>query len=454
MAVDLVITNAVLIRSQGTQMSSLAVNDGRIVLIGNEDYMPEASTVIDAGKKILIPGVIDLHVHFRDPGLTYKEDFATGSMAAAAGGVTTVFDMPNVNPVVVDVATFEFKRKAVQDNAFVNFGLYAFLLGGNQDQIEGLIDAGVAGFKWYMSIEDSGIPDGYTRPDNGEAWESFRQIAASGYNVGIHAEDHAMIAWLSHRLRDEVQDGAQFHLATRPDWVEVAALRRAIMLAEATGCHLHVHHLSSQRGLEVIKQRRKDGVSITCEVCPHYLFFSADQYQDAGSIIKVLPPIKHRQDAEALWEGLLDGSIDCLATDHAPHTEEEKCAETWETVSPGVNGVQTSVPLMLDRIHHGKMSLEHYVKIACERPAQIAGLFPRKGIIQVGADADLVLLDMEQCWTIKNEELHSKNRLTPFHGWQVQGRPVLTIVNGQIVMQDGKIVGPPAGKLVHPWKRW
>jgi allantoinase len=454
MAIDLIIKDAILVSSDGTTRGSVAINEGCIVAIGAADYLPVADEVIDAGGKYLIPGVIDIHVHFRDPGLTYKEDFATGTMAAAAGGVTTIFDMPNVKPVVVNVETFETKRQAIQNKAFVNFGLYVFLLGGNQDQVDTLIDAGVAGFKWYMSIEDTGIPAGYHLPNNGEAWESFRRIAAHGYNVGVHAEDRALIEWLAQSLRAAEYEGARFHLDSRPDWVEVAALQRAMMLADLTGCHLHVHHLSSQRGLELIKQRRRDGLSVTCEVCPQYMLFSAERYAEMGPLIKVLPPIKYHHDAEALWQGLLDGAIDCLATDHAPHTKEEKLERLWDMVPPGVNGVQTSVPLMLDQVNQGILQIEHLVKVACERPAQIYGLFPRKGVIRVGADADLVLLDMEQSWMITNTAMLSKNQLTPYHGRTVQGCPVLTIVNGHVVMRDGQIVGSPVGKMVNPRRNW
>ena len=182
--------------------------------------------------------------------------------------------------------------------------------------------------------------------------------------------------------------------------------------------------------------------------------FCADDYDRMGSLIKTHPAIKERSDAVALWEGLLDRSIECLATDHAPHSHEEKFERSWHDSSPGADGVQTSMALMLDKVNHGQLTLERYVSFSCENPARIYGLYPRKGVIMVGADADLVIVDLDQEWIITNEGLSSKNHITPFHGWTVKGRPVITIVNGQVVMKDGIIVGSPSGKLVNPRKDW
>jgi dihydroorotase-like cyclic amidohydrolase len=173
-----------------------------------------------------------------------------------------------------------------------------------------------------------------------------------------------------------------------------------------------------------------------------------------GSRIKTHPAVKDREDAEALWQGLRDGTIDCLATDHAPHSYEEKFERSWHNASPGADGVETSMALMLNKVNAGELSLERYVAFACENPARIYGLFPRKGTIQIGSDADLVLLDMDLVWSITDEGLYSKNHITPFHGWTIKGRAVLTIVNGKVVMRDGEITGSPAGKLVNPKQTW
>lgn len=454
MTADLLITNAKIVTPGGLQYGCLAVKDGKITAIAAEEEMLSAKNKIDAQGKYLIPGAIDLHVHFRDPGLTYKEDFSTGSMAAAMGGVTTVFDMPNTQPPVVDVPGFELKRAIAAEKSYVNYGIYAYLLDGNQEKIDDLIEAGVAGFKWDMSAADWELPDGYRVPDNTAALQGFRKIAAHGYNVGVHAEDMPIVNFFVEEFKQAGRTDYRAHAESRPDYVEVAALQRAVLLAEITHCHLHMHHLSSRRGLEFILQKKAEGVSISSEVGPHWFLFNADDYDKMGALIKTYPAIKEKSDAEALWQGLRDGLIDCYATDHAPHSYEEKFERTWYNCSPGADGVETSMPLMLNKINQGELTIERYVSFACENPARIYGLYPRKGVIRIGADADLVLVDMDCEWTITNETLSSKNHITPFHGWKIKGKPVLTIVNGQVVMEAGKIVGKPAGKLVNPKKDW
>jgi dihydroorotase len=454
MFADLVINNARIVSPRAVVPGSVAVKDGVIVALGTEEYMPAAAEMIDAGGKYLIPGALDVHVHFRDPGLTYKEDFTTGSMAAAVGGITTIFDMPNTQPPVIDVESFEVKRRIASEKAFVNYGIYAYLLDGNQNDIEALVDAGVAGFKWDMSAADWELPDGYKVPNNAAALEAFRRIAAAGYNVGVHAEDMPIVERLIEELKQAGRTDYHAHVESRPDFVEISALQRAMLLAEITGCHLHVHHLSSKRGLELIKRRRFEGLSVTCEVGPHWFLFCADDYERLGALIKTYPSIKERSDAGALWEGLRDGSIECLATDHAPHSWQEKFERTWDTCSPGANGVETSMQLMLDKVNKGELTIERYVAFACENPARIYGLYPRKGVINVGADADLILVDMDKTWQITNEGLHSKNQLTPFHGWRGRGISALTVVNGRVIVRDGAIVGKPGGKMVNPRQDW
>lgn len=449
------IKNCKAVTPEGIQNGCVLIEEGKIAAFGLEQYMPkDVHESIDAGGKYLIPGALDLHVHFRDPGLTYKEDFTTGSRAAAMGGVTTIFDMPNTQPPVVDVKSFEVKHRIAEEKSFVNYGLYAYLLDGNADDIDALVDAGVAGFKWDMSAADWELPKGYHVPDNTAALCAFKRIAKHGYNVGVHAEDMTVVNFFIEELKRAGRKDYRAHAESRQDYVEVAALQRAALLAEITGCHLHVHHLSSRRGLEFIKQKREEGLSISCGVGPQWFLFCADDYEKMGCLIKTYPAIKEKEDAQALWQGLQDGSVDCMETDHAPHSYEEKYGTSWYECTPGANGVETSMPLMLDKINKGELTIERYVQFACEAPAKLYGLYPRKGVIRIGADADLVLVDMDKVWTIKKEEIQSKNHLTPFDGWTIQGKPVMTMVNGNIIMKDGVIVGQPCGKLVNPKKAW
>jgi allantoinase len=461
MSVDLVIKDAQIVSSRAVQPGSVAVKDGKIVLLGDNSYMPEAEQVVEADGKYLMPGAIDLHIHFRDPGLTYKEDFSTGSQAAAAGGVTTIFDMPNNEPMMLTVEAFEAKRKMAEEKSLVNFAFYTYLADGMQDTIEPLIEAGIAGVKWDMDARTSEYPqgygtwEGYKQAENDTALEIFRIVAKHGYNIGVHAEDMRLMDVLREDLKAAGRTDYKAHMDSRPDFVEVSGMERAFRLGEITGVHVHIHHLSSKAGLELLKERRAQGKSVSAEAGPTWFLFSADDYEEMGALIRVTPAVKEKHDAEALWEGLRDGSIECYATDHAPHSYEEKMERTWVDALPGTTGVETSIPLMLDKINKGELTLERLVEMACEVPAQLYGLYPRKGTITVGADADLLLLDMDAKWTITNENIHSKNHITPFHGWEVQGTPELVFVNGRLVARNREIVAEkPLGVLVNPKQDW
>ena len=462
MSVDLVIKNAKVVNPRTTYAASVCIKGGKIVEITNNDaLLPEANETIDANGKYLIPGAIDLHVHFRDPGLTYKEDFTTGSQAAAAGGVTTVYDMPNVDPIMITVDAFNKKLAIAKEKSYVNFAFYTYLAQGMEKNTSELIEAGIGAIKWDMDSGRIEYPTGYGTlenyelADNGDALKIMRIAAEHDYVIGIHTEDMEIIRVLRAELKAAGRNDFRAHLDSRPDFVEVAGMERAMRLAEITGCRIHIHHLSSRAGLQLLKERRYKGLNVTCEAGPPWLFFSADDYDRMGGLIRVTPAVKEKYDSEALWQGLVDGSIDCYATDHAPHSREEKLERNWYECMPGAIGVETSIPLLLDKVNKGKISIERVVEAACENPARIFSIYPRKGVISVGSDADLVLLDMNRRWTIKSDEMHSKTKITPFDGWEVQGIPEYVWVNGQLVSRNREIVGKPGvGKLVNPKKDW
>ncbi len=456
MAVDLLVKNARIVDSRSIYDSCIAIHKGVIVGIGTEENLPGGKKVVDAEGNYVIPGGIDVHVHFRDPGLTYKEDFATGSMAAAAGGITTIYDMPNVQPPTLNVENFRIKKKIAEEKSLVNYGIYAYLVNNLQD-IEPLIEAGIGGFKWDLSTFDWELPEGYYLPDNNLALDIFRTIAKHDYVIAVHAEDMEIVDNLTENFRKSGRDTKDFytHVEARPDIVEELAIHRSFALSELSGAHVHITHLTSKRSLELIKRRRSEGVRVTTDVGPAWFLFSADDYEKYGGAIRVIPAIKYKEDSKALWEGLRDGDIEVYATDHAPHSHEEKFERSWWDTMPGTIGVQTSMPLMLDKINRGELTLERYVEFAAEKPAQIYGIYPRKGKIAVGSDADIVILDMDKEWTITHEEMMSKTKYTPYNGWKIKGKPWMTIVMGSVVMEGGKIVGEPGvGKLVNPKQNW
>ena len=416
----------------------------------------DAEKVIDAGGKYVLPGGVDVHVHFRDPGLTYKEDFTTGSMAAAAGGITTVFDMPNVQPPTLNVENFDIKKRIAEEKSYVNYGIYAYLVN-NLDQIDGLIQAGVCGFKWDLSTFDWELPEGYYLPDNNEAADIFRAIAKQDYVVTVHAEDMELVKNYTEHLKEEGRDEKDFyaHVEARPDIVELSALYRTFVLSEVSGCRVHITHLTSKRGMELIKEYQRKGIPVTSDVGPAWFTFSAEDYEKYGGGIRVIPAIRYRKDSDALWRGLADGDIEVLATDHAPHSNEEKFERTWWDTLPGTIGVQTSLPILLDRVNKGEMTIQRVVECMAANPAKIFGLYPRKGCIQPGADADLTIVDMDMEWEVTHEEMYSKTKYTPYDGFHLRGKPVMTVVMGAVVMEDGKIVGEPGcGAMVNPKKDW
>jgi len=240
------------------------------------------------------------------------------------------------------------------------------------------------------------------------------------------------------------------HVEARPPIAEAESIQRAILFAAETGCKLHIYHLSSKEGVQLIKAAREKGVQVSAETGPHYLLLDCNYMQKVGSILKMNPPVRSREHGEALWLGLLDGTVEVIATDHSPHTPEEKIKDNiWEAI-PGFPGVETSVPLILTQVNEGRLSLMTYVKLASENPARVFNLYPRKGTIQINTDADFTIVDMEKEGVITSEKLHSKSKITPFDGWRVKGLPVYAIVRGNIVMKDGEIVGKPHGELIEP----
>lgn len=453
---DFLVKNAQIVTPSTVYSGNIAIHEGKIAAIGSSAQLYPAKDSYDAKGRYVLPGCIDAHVHCRDPGLTYKEDFSTGSMAAAAGGVTTILDMPNVQPPTLSVENFLIKQQIAAEKSYVNYGIYAYLVN-NLDQIDGLIEHGICGFKWDLSTFDWELPEGYYLPDNGELAAIFKRIAAHDYVVCVHAEDMELVRHYTQLLKDAGRSEKDFfaHVEARPDIVELSALYRTFVLSELSGCRVHITHLTSKRGLALIKEYQRRGIQVTSDVGPAWFTFSATDYEAFGGGIRVIPAIRFEEDRAALYQGLISGDIEVLATDHAPHSHEEKFQRSWWDTLPGTIGVQTSLPLLLDKVNKGDLAITRVVACMAKNPAQIFGLYPRKGCIQVGADADLVVVDMEQEWTITHEQMCSKTKYTPYDGFVVKGKPILTLVMGKIVMQDGQILeNPGAARLVNPKKEW
>ncbi len=440
MKADIVINGATLVTDSAMFEASIAMRDGKILAIGAADAMPEANDVVDATGKYILPGAIDAHVHFRDPGYTHKETWETGTASAAMGGVTTVFEMPNTNPPTGTLEALNIKLESAK-SAYVDFGIYGLLGEDNLDHLEELIEGGVAGFKCFMGNTFGNLPS----PPSGAILEGFEIIAKHGYRVALHAENASIMARRSKKLIENDCCDPLAHLDARPPVVAVEAVARAAILAEWTGARIHVLHVSSGDELRPLREAKARGVDITAETCPHYLLLDEHSYTQKKSLIRVNPPVREKVHQDQLWDGIADGTIDMIATDHAPHSFEEKHKDNIWKADCGFTGAQTQMPLMLTQVTNGRMTLCQYVRMTSLAPAKAFGLYPRKGALLPGSDADIVVVDLEKKAKIDAALLKSKGSSTPFDGYETKGAPIHTLVRGRFVMRDGELVTEAKG---------
>jgi dihydroorotase len=447
MHADLVLSGGRVVSSESDYRADVAIAGGRVVAVGAPHLMPPAQRLIDARGLHLLPGAIDSHVHFRSPGYEYKEDWETGTGAAARGGVTTVLEMPNVNPPTGTIDALRLKQGIAARQAYVDYGIYGLFDEHNIDQLEALADAGVFGFKCFMGNTFGDLP----APSDGAMLEGFEILAGRGLRCTVHAENASIMARRQARLAAAGRTDPLAHLASRPEVCAIEAVSRAVIFAEWTGARLHIAHKSSKDALYVLRDAKRRGVDVTVETCPQYLLLSTVDHKRLGNVLRVNPPIREPGHQEPLWEALLGGVVDMIATDHAPHLPAEKTRDNVWDCDCGFPGVETQMPLMLTEVNRGRMTISDYVRWASTNPAKAWGLFPVKGVIQPGADADIVLVDLGHEWSIDQAALYSKSKISPWHGRRVRGKPVTTIVRGQLVMEQGRLVAPPGwGRPIAP----
>ncbi len=340
--------------------------------------------------------------------------------------------MPNTLPTVDSGEVLAAKLEMAAQKAHVDFGLYAVLGATSIERVPELVDVGAIGFKLYMGNTFGRIPS----PSTGEMLEGFEAVAPTGKRISLHAETNSIMERREGKLRAAGYSAALDHLAARPEVVAIEAVARAAILAEWTGARINILHISSAGELRPLREAKARGVDITGETCPHYLMLSSEDYARCSGVIRVNPPVREARNQEPLWAALLDGTIDVIATDHAPHSQEEKTRNDIWTVDAGFLGVEIQMPLMLTEIARGRASICDYVRWSAVSPAKIWGLYPRKGVLQVGADADIAIVDLKRNWTIKDTELHSTSKISPWDGRKVQGLPIHTIVRGRFVVKD------------------
>lgn len=445
---DLIVENGTVVTSDATFPADLAIKDGKFVAIAAPGQLGvDADERYDATGKHVLPGVIDGHVHFREPGWEYKEDFGTGSTAAVMGGVTTVLDMPNTKPPTDNPEHVDLKRKLAEEKSRCDFGILGLVVQENVDQLEPMAQSGVTGYKCFLGETVGNIP----APDDGMLLDAMDAIRRTGLRVGFHAEDDEILQHRIRQLKAEGRTDPLAHVDSRPALAEVEAIQRVGLFAKHVGTKIHIFHLSSKDGLEMIDEWRAKGVDVTTETGAHYAFLTSDDMKTLGARLRMNPPVREPGHGEALFTGLVERRVNQIATDHSPHTKEEKLHDDiWKAIS-GFAGVEISVRLFLTYgVNAGRMSLNQFVAVSSEGPAKVWSLWPRKGAIRVGSDSDLTIVDLEKTGVIREDEMHGKNNLTPFDGHKTRGEAVATIVRGNFVMRDGELVGEPLGRIVKP----
>lgn len=421
---DTIIRNAKVYLDNRLQNVDIAIADGKIIRIGKD--VTDDAQIIDARGALVLPGAIDVHVHFRDPGLTHKEDWYTGSCAAAAGGVTTVIDHPNTIPPTLDKKSFKLKLKSAARRSIIDFGINGGVTGSsNLDELWGL---GVIAFGEIFMADGELAVDEKTLKDSLESIAELKAIAC------IHAENKELCRHFMEELRAIRRP--EVYSRARPNICEAVAIEQVLEMQEEIPVHVHICHLSTREGIGVIRRMRyeKKEIPFTCEVSPHHLFLEYRDWERLGTFAKMNPPLRKRC-LQHLWNGLNDSTIDIIASDHAPHTEDEKETDIWNAPA-GVPGVETMLPLMLNAAKQNLIPLWRMIEAMSMKPASIFGL-KDKGMIREGYDADIVIVGTGNVRTIEGEQLHSKSGWTPFEGREGIF-PEMVISRGEIIY-DGEI---------------
>ena len=441
MTVDLVIKHANMFIDGTIVNGGMAIEDGRIVAIAKEPNLPKAEMVIDAGENLVLPGLVDVHVHFRDPGFTHKEDFGTGSFTAAAGGVTTVVDEPNNIPVTTSVEALDQKVEIAREKSIIDFTFSFGMNSGNLDLIPKILSRGIVSFDIFGGGfgGELSIGDPWTVV---EALERIREVG--GLTCLTNGEPGLSKFYREIAQKADPKDIIAY-CSSSPGIGEAIGASRNILLSEAVGVKVHLRQISSVNAVDILRKLESQGRKVTSEVSPHHLLLTTEDAKNLGPYGKVGPPIRSKVDTEAVWSAFADGTIDILATDHAPHTREEKekgNEDIWKA-APGLPGIETMLPLMLTQVNEKRLSLKRLVEASSELPSKVFGLYPRKGAIRIGSDADLVIIDINSSGVIRGKNLHSKIDWTPFEGWKTRGQPIMTLVRGVKVMEEKEIVGEP-----------
>lgn len=447
-SLDLIVRNGQVLTETAVASADIAVAEGKIVAI-TPGMAGTAREIIDATGLHVFPGVIDSHVHFNEPGRADWEGIETGSRAVAAGGGTMFFDMPlNAHPPTLDAESFRLKQAAAEQKSVVDFALWGGLVPQNLDKMEELAACGVIGFKAFMS--SSGIND-FSAVNDDILNEGMRRSALLKLPVAVHAESEIITARLAAAARAGNRTTVRDYLESRPIIAELDAIQEAIDIAGETGCALHIVHVSCPAGVALVLGARKAGVNVTCETCPHYLVLTEEDMERIGPLAKCAPPLRTATAREALWQELLAENILTIGSDHSPAPPEMKQNDNFFKVWGGISGAQHLLPLLLTCGYRERQAdLRKLCKFCSSNVAVRFNLPAAKGRIAVGSDADLALVDLDESFSVRAEDLFYRHRHSPYVGRALTGAVKRTLVRGRTVFENGRIVAAPQGRLVRP----
>ncbi|MFW6679622.1 allantoinase AllB [Lacrimispora sp. AGF001] len=451
---DLLVKNGKIVTADCVFSGNIAVKEGKIaaVLLAGEE--PEAKKVIDAKDNYVFPGAIDTHAHLNDPGYEWREDYKHGTAAAAVGGYTTIIDMPLQNePAMTNATIFDKKFQKVSPNAYVDYCFWGGLIPDNFQDLKGMDEKGCVAFKSFIGPVS---PD-YSSLNYGQVYEAMQIIHEFDGRAGFHCEDFAAIKWQEQRMKKEGRLDWKGFLESRPVVAEMVATVDVIELAKATGCKAHICHVSSPDVAQKIKEAQQEGYDITAETCSHYLSMTDEDVIKNGPLFKCAPPLRSQEEVDRLWTYVEDGTFSGIASDHSPCSYDEKFKEilgnkieTPFDVWGGISGIQSGFQVSF---HEGcvkrGISPSILANAMAKKPAEAFGIYGKKGDIRTGFDADFIIVDADKEWEITEDSLLYVNKISAFVGMKGKGLPVCTIVRGEVVAEDGKVVGEKGfGNLV------
>lgn len=438
--VDSVVSGQMLAGDGSLARASLAAKDGRVVAIGDRASLPSAEQEFDFGDLLVLPGVVDTHFHSLGDS---NEGFYNATRAAAAGGITTVNDHPlDLGGAPTSSEDITNKIERIKNEGFIDFSLFAGVVEGRLEDIIESSGCGITGYKMLMHSTADPSMYGMGALDDAQVWEALQLIAETNLPVAAHAESEVIIAAATARYREQKKNYPAAHHETRPPVTETMSAASLLEMALASGARVHIAHTSLPRTFDLITRWRQDGAKVTGETCVHYLTLTEERWREVGLDFKINPPLRSAEDRAGLWRKIQQGEVLLVGSDHAPRNQ-VGFPVIFDNPS-GSPAIETMLPLLYSEgVAKGRIEISDVVRLLCLNPARFLGLYPRKGTLQIGSDADIVVFDPKDTWTVEGSKLHMQSGWSVFEGIEVTGRPVATFVRGTQVFRDGEVIGQP-----------